>query len=263
VLWVAQAAGALGAFAVAVVRGERLPGAEGAAWALVAGVFGSIGLAALYRGLASGRMAVVAPISGLLAAAIPVALGIAVAGAPGALRIVGFALGLASVVLVSASVGGDTGSEGGPHRPAESGGVPGRGVRTGVALGLVAGVVIGGYNIAIARIDPNAIFGSLAISRGVAAVIAIGLGAAARVDLAPPRSLLPALIAIGCLDVSGNAAYVVAAQIGRLDVAALLASLYPVTTVILAAVVLRERVTRLQVAAIAGAGLAIVLIVSG
>jgi len=244
VLLVAQLAGAIVAGAVAIALHEVFPRPESLAWAALAGTCGALGLAALYRALAGGQMGIVAPISGVLAAAIPVAIGIASAGAPGPLRLGGFGIGLAAVVLVAAAGGG-------------------RASFRALALALAAGVALGGYNSAIARVDPGTTFVSLAASRTTAALVVMVLASVTRVPLRPTRSLIPPLVVVGCLDMGGNAAYIVAAQIGRLDVAAVLSSMYPVATVVLAALVLRERVTRLQLTGIAGAILAIALIAGG
>ena len=100
VLAAAQAIGAGAALLIMILRGDGVPTLQDTAWAVAAGTCGAIGLAALYRGLAGGRMGIVAPVTGVLAAAIPVAVGIALAGLPGPLRILGFGLGIAAVILV-------------------------------------------------------------------------------------------------------------------------------------------------------------------
>ena len=240
----AQAIGAGAALCIAILRGEGLPTVHDSAWAAGAGVCGAIGLAALYRGLAGGRMGIVAPVTGVLAAAIPVAVGIALAGVPGPFRIVGFGLGIAAVVLVSSADDGSTG-------------------RRGLGLALGAGTALRLYNVAISRVSPVGIFGVLACSRltASATVLLLARGGGAPTRL-PPR-VLPAAAIVGLLDMAGNAAFVVAAQVGRLDVAGLLSSLYPVTTVVLAVLVLGERVTRAHAIGIVTAGAAVALIALG
>ena len=89
-----------GSLAGTLVRGETLPAPAAAAWAATAGVLGVVGLAGLYRAIADGRMGIVAPITGILTAGIPVAVGIATAGLPGPVRLAGFALALLAIVLV-------------------------------------------------------------------------------------------------------------------------------------------------------------------
>jgi drug/metabolite transporter (DMT)-like permease len=244
VLAAAQAIGAGAALLVAIVRGESLPTPHDAAWAAAAGMCGAIGLAALYRGLAQGRMGIVAPVTGVLAAAIPVAVGIALAGVPGPPRIVGFGLGIASVVLVSSADDGSTG-------------------RRGLGLALGAGTALGLYNVAISRVSTAGIFGVLACSRLVATIAVVILARAGGQPTRLAARVLPSAAIVGLLDMSGNAAFVVAAQIGRLDVAGLLSSLYPVTTVVLAVLVLGERVTRAHAIGIVTAGAAVGLIALG
>ena len=244
VLAAAQVIGASAALLVAILRGEGLPTPHDAAWAVGAGACGAIGLAALYRGLAEGRMGIVAPVTGVLAAAFPVAVGIALAGLPGPLRIVGFGLGIAAVVLVSSADDGSTG-------------------RRGLGLALGAGTALGLYNVAISRVSPAGIFGVLACSRLMATAVVLLIARAGRQPTRLAPRVLPAAAIVGLLDLAGNVAFVVAAQIGRLDVAGLLSSLYPVTTVLLAVLVVGERVTRAHAAGIVTAGVAVALIALG
>lgn len=193
-------------------------------------------------------MGVVAPVSGVLAAAVPVLVGMAGAGLPGPLRLAGFALGMVAVVLVSAGGGGAAG-------------------RAGLGLAIVAGLSLGGYNVSIARVDPGSTFLSLAVSRAVAAAVMAGLLVAmrpGRPSVGIGRFRLAGLVVVvGFLDMTGNASYVIAAQLGRLDVAAVLSSLYPVATIVLAAAVLHERVTRIHLAGMGAALAAIALIAGG
>ncbi len=244
VLAVAQAIGAGAALVIMLARGDGVPSLGDLGWAATAGACGAIGLAALYRGLAGGRMGVVAPVTGVLAAAIPVAVGIALAGIPGPLRVVGFGLGIVAVVLVSAADDGSTG-------------------RRGLGLALGAGTALGLYNVAISRASPAATFGVLVASRLTATLAVVLLARFGRMPARLPPRVLPAAAVVGLLDMAGNAAFIVAAHVGRLDVAGLLSSLYPVTTVILAVVFLGERVTRAHAAGIAVAGVAVALIALG
>jgi drug/metabolite transporter (DMT)-like permease len=104
------------------------------------------------------------------------------------------------------------------------------------------------------------VFGPLSIVRTAEAVLIVGIILVTRSDWRPPRTLVLPLVGIGVLDMVGNGAYILAVQSGALAVASVVSSLYPVTTVILATVFLRERVTRSHAAGIALAALAIVLI---
>jgi drug/metabolite transporter (DMT)-like permease len=212
-------------------------------WALIAGLFGGIGIMALYRGLASGRMGVVAPISGVLAAAIPVALGIVLQGLPGPARIVGMACALAAVILVSRADGGGT--------------------RRDVGLGLLAGLGIGVFNIAVSRFSPGQVFAPLTIVRGSEGLLVVLAVVLTRREWRLARPQLPLVVAVGALDMGGNAFYILATQAGRLDVATILSSLYPVTTVILATLLLRERIAGSHLVGVLLAVVAIVLIGAG
>lgn len=245
VVLVSQGLGMTLAGVLAVVRGEPLPGPADIGWATLAGLAGALGITSLYQGLASGRITVVAPIAGVLAATIPVTVGWLGQGLPSAWRIAGIGLALVAVVLVSTS------SDPLGERSA------------GVRFGIFAGIGFGLFNVFAARFSPGVVFGPLVVVRaleGVAVVAAILL---TRRPWRLPRSVVPLAMAVGVGDMAGNGFFVLAAQAGRLDVASVLSSLYPVTTIILAAVVLHERVSRAHAAGIAVAAAAIVLIAGG
>ncbi len=194
-------------------------------WSLAGGLTGGIGIVALYRALAVGRMGVVAPVTGVIAAVTPVVAGIALEGAPMLIVLIGIGLAIVAVVLVSRVDDGRAGP-------------------SGLGLALLAGVGIGAFGVAISQISDDHVFGPLAIIRSTEAVLIIALVVLGRQSWRPERRLLPAMSGVGFLDMVGNAAFILAVQSGALAVAAVLSSLYPVTTVILAGTVLRERITR-------------------
>ena len=210
-----------------------------------AGLAAGVGILGLYGGLAVGRMGVVAPVTGLIAAAVPAAFGMAVAGLPAVGVLVGIGLALVAVILVA-------------RVPGE-----GRAARSGLELALVAGIGLGSFSIVVAHLSEGLVFGPLTIIRVAEAALVGGVAGTTRRAWRVPRGLVGAVLLVGALDMAGNAFFVLAEQAGRLDVAAVLSSLYPVTTVVLAALVLHERVTRSHAAGIALAGVAIVLIASG
>lgn len=226
---------------IALLRGEPFPGDRDLVLCLAAGVMGGIGITALYRGLAVGRMGIVAPITGVLAAVIPVTAGFLLEGIPDWLVVVGIGVAIAAVVLVS--------------RVADEGGG-----RAGLAEALVAGVAIGLFGVVIAQIADGFVFSSLTVIRAVQAVVVSVVVVATASAWRLPRTALRLVVTVGGLDMAGNAAYLLGVQAGELAIAAVLSSLYPVTTVVLAAVVLRERVTRDHLVGIGLAALAIVLI---
>jgi drug/metabolite transporter (DMT)-like permease len=227
------------------VIGEPLPTAEDLGWATLAGIAAALGILCLYHGLAVGRMSVVAPVTGVLAATIPVVVGIAIEGAPEVPVLAGIVLAILAVVLVS--------------RVADERATGASGLR----FGLLAGLGLGVFNVLADRLSPGAFLGQLAVFKAVEAVLVALVVLAMRRPVAVPRRLLPAIGAVGLLDLVGNGAYILATQTGELAVASVLSSLYPAMTIILAALVLRERVTRSHWAGIALAGIAIVLIAGG
>jgi drug/metabolite transporter (DMT)-like permease len=244
VVLISQLVGAALAVGLAVVRAETAPTGPDILWSIVGGLLGAIGITALYRGLAVGRMGIVAPVTGVLAALIPVIAGIVFEGIPGPLVLVGIAIAFIAVVLVS--------------RVADEGGG-----RAGLGLALVAGTAIGGFGVAIAQLSDGHVFGPLAIIRAVEAVLIVAFVLATRSAWRPALGLAPALLLIGIADMAGNGFYILAVQTGALAIASIVSSLYPVTTVILAAVILRERVTGVHLVGIVLAALAIVSIGAG
>ena len=244
VVLVSQFAGLVLAVILAAVRGEAVPGPADVSWSLVAGVLGGIGITMLYRALAIGTMSIVAPIIGVLAAIIPVLGGIVLEGIPPALVLVGIALAVVAVLLVSRVADADGGG-------------------AGLREALAAGVSIGLFGIAIAQISDGLVFGPMSLIRVTQLLFVVVLILVTRTAWRPAVRLVPALIAIGLLDMTGNVAYLVAVQTGLLAVASVLSALYPIVTVILAALVLGERITRDHWVGIAIAGAAIACIGAG
>lgn len=189
-------------------------------------------------------MGVVAPVTGLVAAALPVLVGAVRDGLPGPALLVGIVLALAAVVVVSRVAGADGG-------------------RSGIEFGILGGVGFAVFNILVGFLPDDAVFSPLVPLKIGAATLIVLVVIGGKRRWTVPRSVLPLALGAAVLDLSGIAFYVLATQAGRLDVAVTLSSLYPVTTVILAAVVLRERVTRDHWMGIALAAVAIVLIASG
>jgi drug/metabolite transporter (DMT)-like permease len=226
---------------LAVVRSEPIPAGMDLLLCAVAGVLGGIGITALYRGLAVGRMGIVAPITGVLAAVIPVTAGIILEGWPSPLVLAGIVIAIVAVILVS--------------RVADEGGG-----RAGLTEALVAGTAIGLFGVTISGIGEGFVFSSLTVIRGVQGLLVVVVVLVTRSAWRVPGPVLPLVIGVGVLDMLGNASYLLGVQAGALAVASVLSSLYPVTTVILAALLLRERVTRDHIVGIGLAATAIVCI---
>jgi uncharacterized membrane protein len=229
---------------LAVLRGESAPTQADLAWSVVGGLVGGLGITALYRGLAVGRMGVVAPVTGVIAALIPVTAGILLEGVPPTIVLLGIVLASVAVVLVS--------------RVRDAGDGP-----SGLGLALVAGVALGSFSVCVAQLSDGHAFGPLVVIRATEASLVGAVVIASRASWRPERRLVPAILGVGVLDMLGNGAFILAAQAGALAIAAVLSSLYPVTTVVLASVFLHERVTRAHAAGIVLAVIAIACIAAG
>lgn len=240
-----QLVGVAIALPLVAIHGEAAPGGSDISLSIVAGAFGVVGLGCLYHGLGVGRMGVVAPTAGVLVAGIPVVFGIAIQGWPSGLVLAGIVLAIASVVIVS-------------RVPAEA-----SGRSSGFVWGLAAGASFGGFTLTIYRVTVGLVFGPLIVVRLSEAVLCVAVILMTRSAWRLSRGLWPAAMVIGLLDMAGTAAYLAALQIGPLAVAAVLSALYPAVTVILAATVLRERMTRRHVVGVVGAAIAVVFIAGG
>jgi len=208
----------------------------------------------------------VAPTTAVCAVAVPVLVSVALGERPGPLAVTGIVLGLVAIVLVSQqsapeSVASESGSEpasGLAAREAASGAR----LPAGVGIALVSGVAIGLFLLSLAQTRPAASGVGHLVSRSTSVAL-FGLAALfTRTSLRLPGVLLLTLGG-GVMDMTANALYLVAAQVGPLSVVVTLASLYPASTVLLARVVLGERLNLRQVAGVACALAAIVLIVGG
>ncbi len=208
-------------------------------WAGGAGLAGALGVASLYRGLAIGSAALVAPTAAVITAALPVLLNMAVSGPPGLGRASGFAVAAGGIWLVASAPG------------------PREHARAGLPLACLAGVGFGGFLFLIARVPTDSVFAPLAVARAVAFIAAVVL-MQARATPWPRLTRHPFALLAGLLDAGGNVLYLLAREHIEVDAAAVLSSFYPVATVALARLVSHERVTRTQWV---GAGVCIVAVV--
>jgi drug/metabolite transporter (DMT)-like permease len=246
VVLVAQSVGLVISLSLAILGSEPVPGIADVGWSALSGLLGAVGIIALYAGLAAGRMGVVAPVTGVLAASVPVTVGMVLEGVPGPGSLAGIGLAIVAVVLVSRAA--DAGPDGRP---------------SGVAYAIAAGLGLGFLAVALSRVSDGHVFGPLAILRGVQVVVVVAAIVLMRRPWRLGRGILPAVALVGLLDMAGNGLFLVAAQVGPLAIAAVLSSLYPVTTVVLATLVLRERLGRGHAVGILCALTAIVLIAAG
>ncbi len=245
VVAVTQVFGMAVALVIAIARHEPVPAGPDLFWSIAGGACGVVGMTSLYRGLAVGRMGVVAPTTGVVGATVPVLVGFVTEGVPTVATIAGILTALLAVVLVTRAPGHQA------DRP------------SGVAWALLAGTAIGGFNICIGQLSGAGQFGPLVVLRAVQTVILVALIVLWRQPWRMHRLDVAKLSVIGVFDMTGNVAFIAAAQVGALAVATILSSLYPVTTVLLALLLLHERVTRSHVLGIALTVVAITLIAIG
>jgi drug/metabolite transporter (DMT)-like permease len=225
---------------VVAVRGRAAPGWS-LAWACLSALLGTTGLFSFYRGLAAGAMAVVAPIAGA-AAIVPVAFGLATGERPGALRELGFVLAIGGVVLTSRE----------PRTQRLR-------LAAGAGWGLLAMAAFGGYYVPLHEASRGDFLWASLVFRSTSVTLAWTALLLLRPRIPVLRPHLPALVAVGVLDTGGNVCFAAASTRGLISVVSVLASLYPVGTVLLARATLHERIARIQelgvVATLAGVAL--------
>jgi drug/metabolite transporter (DMT)-like permease len=244
VVSVAQAIGFVLLILLLATQQSAMPEPSSLLLAAAAGAFGGIGLLALYRGLAMGSMGVVTGISGVGSVSIPVVIGWAIGRAPVApLQWVG-------VLVAIGSIGAASGATRSGVRP------------QAVMLGTVAAVLFGLWFVFLDLAASGDPVWPLVVSRGSATVL-LGAAALTQRRFAGVRQVWPLMVGAGVLDVAGNAAYVLSRAAIPVGVAAALSGLYPVITMLLARVVLRESLPPLGVAAVGLAVTGILLISLG
>ena len=232
------------------LHGDPFPHGAALAWGLTAGVMGGLSLTCFYIALARGAMGASAAVSGLLAAAIPAAVSISSEGSPGILRIAGFVIAGASIWLIAA----------GPNPEAVK-------ATTGTMwLSVAAGAGFGVYFVALKYAGTGGVVWPMATARmgslAVCSLLLLGLGfsASEQKEGRLTRRAVAWALGTAVLDTSGNMLFIAATRAGRLDVAAVLASLYPASTILLAAWTLHERPTRRQGVGMVVAAAAVVMI---
>lgn len=241
VVIVAHAASMLLLVFTALLLHDPYPTLQGWLWGGAAGLGGGFGLMLLYTALSTGRMAVAAPVSAMVAAGIPVLIAGFIEGLPGLLVVIGFILALMAIWLLSG--GGSKGFS-----------------LTDLRLPVMAGIAFGFFFICLHQASISSVIYPLIAVRIVSITSLLIYALINRQSIIPTRNSLVPILLSGLLDTVGNGAFVLAARYGRVDIAAVLSSLYPGSTVFLAWVFLRERISRKQLVGVVLALIAIILI---
>jgi drug/metabolite transporter (DMT)-like permease len=249
VVLVSQAAGLVGSAVVVAATGGSRPPASDLVAAALAGVAAVVALAALYRALSIGTMSIVMPISAT-GAALPVVVGLATGDRPSAWQLAGFVLAIAGVAATSAQAGEQPRPLAGGHR-------------SSLVLAVVAAVGIGCFLVAMDAAADRDLFWALLVARLVSVAAFVAWAAGRRASLSLRRADLAPLVLIGGLDLAANGLFAWASTLGALSVVGVLGSLYPLVTVVLAQLVLRESLRGVQWAGVAGTFLGVGLIVGG
>lgn len=210
-----------------VVRGEPVPPAGALMWSVLAGLSGGCGIGLLYHGLSLGNAALVAPTAGVVGALLPVTVTVVRQGLPTVVQVAGFACALAGIWLVAKSSRATSDS------------------LRGLKIAVFAGFGLGGFLVLIAQVPADLTFGPLTVARAMGLLLSLVALGIRRLPL-PAVSSNPLALGTGVLDAAGTVFYVLAKQYTRLDVAAVLSSMYPVSTVLLARLLLKEHVTFAQ-----------------
>lgn len=252
VVMIAHVVGLIFLAALAPLFGLNAAGSD-VLWGIVGGLAGAVGLVLLYRGLAIGTMSVVAPVTALGAAIIPVAFGLISGERPATWAVVGAALALAAIYLVS---------QPGEVEPSERTATS-RWQAAGLPEAIGAGIGFGVFFILLAETSSDSGLIPLVVARiaSVAVLGAVTIGLRRPMQLRGPALLLT--VAAGVFDAGANALFLAAARTGLLSLVAVLSALYPASTIVLARVVLGERIGKIQQLGLATGLAGVVLIAVG
>jgi drug/metabolite transporter (DMT)-like permease len=278
VLLVSSTAGSLIILVAALLAGTS-PQLAGVAWGAAGGVVGSVGLMFFYVGLATGPMNVVAPLSALVSTVLPVGVALASGERPGPAVYAGALICLAAIALISS--GGRAMTDRQARGQGEEGGRPGGGGRAGgicgeeagrsgggsrargICYGVVAGTTFGLFFLFIRNGGESGALWPVAGARVMGLVVVIIAAAGIRARPVPwqaDRRLFGAALFSGVLDAGANLCYVLATRAGLFGIAVVMTSLYPAVTILLARVLLGERMQIVQRAGMLLAGVGIILV---
>ncbi|MFP5254082.1 MAG: EamA family transporter [Actinomycetes bacterium] len=233
-------------------------------WAVLAGFGSGVGTGFLYRGFSSGRMGVVAPVSAVGAAVVPVAVGALTGERPSLLVWVGIVLAMPGIWLVASEPADDLSRiepADGPGRVDDA--RARRGLADGLVDGLVAGLAFGVLFAALGQVPDSAGLWPLVLAQAVSVPVVVLLATALRASWVPRGGFVHWAWVAGPLGAVAVTAFLLASQRGFLTVAGVLASLYPAVTVLLAALVLRERVHRAQGVGLGLCAVAVAMVAAG
>lgn len=265
VLMLVETAAVIVSVAVALLSGGPAI-LSGLTWGFSAGAIGGLGLIIFYVGLAAGPMSVVAPVSGLVATVLPVAVALAEGERPGAGVYAGALLCLVAIVMASwASETDDPGAPGGRGHTGHTGHTglarPPRRLGRAIAYGTVSGISFGLFFLLIRNAGQSGEVWPVAAGRIGELAVVLTAAAVLRPGLRGLRGGIPlAAVSAGVIDVVANLCYVAATRIGAFGLAVVLASLYPGVTVLLARVVLGERLRWIQRVGLGLAAIGILLV---
>jgi uncharacterized membrane protein len=210
---------------VALITHAPFPGTTSLVWSLIAGSLGGFSLIFFYRALARGNMGLIAPVAAVLSAAIPTLVTAFAEGFPGLRHVFGFILAGIGVWLISRT-------EGAAGRP------------EGIGVAVLAGVGFAGFYICIHHAGNASALWVATCSRSASFMVTAGIVLFGRYMGKIPVPVLAISVIAGILDITGSVVFIRAAQVGRLDSAVVISSLYPVVTVLLARAFLHEHFSR-------------------
>jgi len=228
---------------IALLFGEALPPSKDLFYAILAGIAGGLGLILLYRSLAEGQMSLASPVSALVAASIPVLVGLWTAGLPGTTMLIGFALALAAIWLI-----------------AQNGKISLVNILSEIRLPFISGIFFGLFFVGMAQGSAHAVIWPVVATRLGSIPSLLLYSHLKHQTWLPERRHWGSIGLISLLDTAGNLFYILASRVGRLDLAALVSSLYPGSTVALARIVLKEKITPSQIVGILFALAALIFI---
>jgi drug/metabolite transporter (DMT)-like permease len=222
-----------------------MPPPDSLLWGAAGGISGVVGIVAFWSALASGQMRIAAPVTAVFTAIVPVVVAAFTEKLPTGIQFSGFAVALVAVWVLSRPEHAEAG------RP------------EGLGLAILAGFGFGGFLVFIHRAGDTYVYWPIAAARVASIGVLLLMILRQRREWRPARNLMHLVFLAGVLDVGGNVTYVLASQGGQLAIAAVMSSLYPAMTVLLARLFLKERMTHIQALGILAALVAIILITAG